>query len=337
MSKFAKNLYRVAAYHLSEVTLDDLTTRLLETGHIAIIPYKFPINKHLYLNEAFNSAELMKDRRISRDIFRNLHNKIYKNLSQNERDMLGMYKTFGSNASFPYDIDEHRLSSVYNLLDDSNSFVIKTDFGDLRFKFSERDSYGVSEDTLLGYDDEKNKVVIFVDDVENITTLDIINLLLNDNYLHEFQHYVDKIKNQLANDSYDEKDYVAYLNNQNEFKANLQMIIGFFGRFLYKNIRRIDLSKLKRKDEVNRLLNIFLGYMQDKTFSNVISSSAQEMFRKEIYYLNNENKAEFYKQLYAYTSDYYNTEDDLDFNESSTVKNEAMRLFRLEECFIFEE
>ena len=56
------------------------------------------------------------------------------------------------------------------------------------------------------------------------------------------------------------------------------------------------------------------------------------MFKKEIFYLNDENKNEFYKQLY--TSDYYVTKDDTDFKEKANVKNEMIRLFRLEENFI---
>lgn len=33
------------------------------------------------------------------------------------------------------------------------------------------------------------------------------------------------------------------------------------------------------------------------------------MFKKEIFYLDDENKNEFYKQLYTYTPDYYATKD----------------------------
>ena len=58
------------------------------------------------------------------------------------------------------------------------------------------------------------------------------------------------------------------------------------------------------------------------------------MFKKEIFYLDDENKNEFYKQLYTYTPDYYATKDNIDFKEKANVKNETIRLFRLEENFI---
>lgn len=334
MSKFIKNLYKVFAYHLPETTLTDVIDNLLKTGHISTIPHKLPIKNNIPLLETFDSLELIKDRKISQEIFRSLYNTIYTNLSQNERDMIGMYKTYGFNASFPYDIDEHRLTSIYNILDDDNSFIIKTRFGDLTFKFAERDEYNTNIDTLLGYEDQENKILIFVDDGKNITTLDIINILTNDNYLHEFQHFIDNISNKFINNEYDKEDLIAYLNSPNEFKGNLQMILGSFGRFLFKNVNKINLLQLKDKNEVKKLLSVFLGYRQDKKFDNVINSNTQEMFRKEIFYLNEENKNEFYKQLYKYTSDYYNTNDDIDFTESINLKKEMIRLFRLEENFI---
>lgn len=336
MTKFINNLYKVFAYHLPETTLENISDELLKNGHIATIPYKYPIKKYLYLSEALDSMQLTKERKIARTIYRDMLNYIYEYLSQNEKDMIGIYKTYGSIASFPYDIDEHRLSSIYKILDDENSFDIKTKFGKLKFKFCERKDYGVNKDTLMGYDDELKAFIIFIDDGKDITTKDIVELFLDDGnkHLHELQHYIDDVLNQKVNKSYDQTDNEAYLNDPDEFKANLQMIIGSFGRFLFKNSNVIIFDKLKEKEYINNLFNIFLGYDKNNKFTDIISDNTKSMFRKEIFYLNDENKNEFYKQLYTYTSDYYATNDDIDFKEKVNVKNEMTRLFRLEENFI---
>ena len=336
MTKFINNLYKVFAYHLPETTLESISDELLKNGHIATIPYKYPIKKYLYLSEALDSMQLTKERKIARTIYRDMLNYIYEYLSQNEKDMIGIYKTYGSIASFPYDIDEYRLSSIYKILDDENSFDIKTKFGKLKFKFCERKDYGVNKDTLMGYDDELKAFIIFIDDGKDITTKDIVELFLDDGnkYLHELQHYIDDVSNQKVNKSYDQTDNEAYLNDPDEFKANLQMIIGSFGRFLFKNSNVIIFDKLKEKEYINNLFNIFLGYDKNNKFTDIISDNTKSMFRKEIFYLNDENKNEFYKQLYTYTSDYYATNDDIDFKEKVNVKNEMTRLFRLEENFI---
>ena len=336
MTKFINNLYKVLAYHLPETTLESISDELLKNGHIATIPYKYPIKKYLYLSEALDSMQLTKERKIARTIYRDMLNHIYEYLSQHERDMIGIYKTYGSIASFPYDIDEHRLSSIYKILDDENSFDIKTKFGKLKFKFCERKDYDVNKDTLMGYDDELKAFIIFIDDGKDITTKDIVELFLDDGnkHLHELQHYIDDVLNQKVNKSYDQTDDEAYLNDPDEFKANLQMIIGSFGRFLFKNSNVIIFDKLKEKEYINNLFNIFLGYDKNNKFTDIISDNTKSMFRKEIFYLNDENKNEFYKQLYTYTSDYYATNDDIDFKEKVNVKNEMTRLFRLEENFI---
>ena len=47
MTKFINNLYKVFAYHLPETTLESISDELLKNGHIATIPYKYPIKKIL--------------------------------------------------------------------------------------------------------------------------------------------------------------------------------------------------------------------------------------------------------------------------------------------------
>ena len=66
MTKFINNLYKVFAYHLPETTLESISDELLKNGHIATIPYKYPIKKYLYLSEALDSMQLTKERKIAR-------------------------------------------------------------------------------------------------------------------------------------------------------------------------------------------------------------------------------------------------------------------------------
>lgn len=334
MAKFIENVYKVIAYHMPETRLEWLVDRLITTNHLTELPHKYPIKEFIYLTEAFDPLQLTKERKISQEIFRNLWNTIYKFLSQNERDMINMYKTYGTLASFPYDVDEHRLTSLYNHLDDENCFTINTDYGNLKFEFAEREKYNVGFDTVLAYDDEENKVIIFVKKGDEITNIDIINIFIEHEgkFLHELQHYIDKMTDALADKNYEDDNPIAYLNDKSEFKANTQRIIGSFGRFLFKNQHNFKLEDLKNKNNVDSLFKIFIGQIENKRFNNVINTDTQEVFRKSIYYLYPENKTEFYNQLYKYTCDYYNSNDDMDLNEGR--KRELIRLFRLEENYI---
>ena len=335
MTRFIKNLYKVIAYHLPETELETITNRILCKGIITNIPYKLPINEHIYLSEAFDPLTLTKERKIANIIYKDILNYIFSQLSQNEKDIIGMYKTYGEIASFPYDIDIHRLTSLYTIFDDNNSFTIDTEFGKLRIIFCERNKYGVNDNVLLGYDDELKALIIFIEDGKNITTEDIINLFIDRDYsyIHELQHYIDDIFENLSKEMYNAKDSITYLNDPSEFKANLQMIISMFGKFLFRNGKILEFEKLHDKLYINQLFEKFLGIKPDKYFHNVINNEAQELFRKLIFYLNDENKKEFYKQLYHYTCDYYATEEDIKFDENRK-KQELIRLFRLEETFI---
>lgn len=339
MGKFIKDLYKIIVQHLPEVTLESIIEKVMNNEHIASLTYKFPIKPYIYLTEAFDSEQLTKERKIARNIYRSMLNEVFKNLSQNERDMIGMYKTYGSKASFLYDVDEHRLSSVYHLLDDNNSFIVDTDFGKLKFRFCERKEYNVDEDVLMGYDDELKAIVVFIEDGENITTKDVVDLFLDEGnkHLHELQHYIDDITGNMVHQTYDPSDLEAYLNTIDELKANIQMILGTFGKFLFKNSNKINLDNLKDKNYITKIFNIFIGKMPNlNRYQNVVNKDTQSMFRREIHNLTSENKKEFYDQLYKYTSDYYGTDKDLNFDESRK-KQELIRLFRLEETFIYEE
>lgn len=336
MNEYLDNIYKLAMKHTSETEVGRLVEKSLQQIKGFSIPAKYPVKQYLYLTEAFDPLQLTRERRIANDIYRDLLKDIYSKLSRNEKDMIGAYKTYGSVASLPYDIDEFRKTSLYSSLDNNHSFSIDTVFGKLIVKFSERNEYKMPEDVLLGYDDETKTLIIFVENIENITKLDIVKLFLDTdyNYLHELQHYVDDMTNGLVNKKYDILDSIAYLNDPDEFKANVQMIIGTFGRFILRNGKNLIFENLKDKNYINTWFDMFLGQVPlPKGYYNVIDADIQAMFRKDIFYLTPENKEEFYNQLYKYTSDYYNTEEDIKFDENKK-KQELTRLFRLEENFM---
>lgn len=334
MTKFIDDIYKILVQHIPETSIEYIIDQLFEKGSFADVPWEWPIEPYVYLTESFDSLQLTQERKIAQEIFRTLWNEIYKLLPRKEQDMIGMYKTYGTLASFPYDIDGHRLTSLYRYLDNENCFSIDTPYGPLTFEFAERSKYGVSKDFQLAYDDEKNRIIIFVKNGRNITTKQIIDIFVikRDRFLHELQHFVDKMTNKLHNKEFDENDPISYLNTESEFKANLQRILGSFGRFLFKNYNEFKIEDLRDKNKVDKLFGIFIGDIPNPKFQNVVSSETQKTFRIDIYYLNPENKKEFYNQLYRYTSDYYNTNIDMDLNENR--KKELIRLFRLEENFL---
>lgn len=314
-----------------QVTLESVLDRLLENrNRIAmIVCNRYPVREYLYLAEGFNSSQLAKERKISRAIYREFLNALYKNISREERDSIGMFKAYGSLAEFPYVDDLYRPSS----LQIDKPIEVKTKFGNLYFKFAERNNYGVNENTLLGYDDEEKAFVIFLNYKDYLTVKDIIDLFLDIGYkhLHELQHYIDDKRNVLIKREF--SDELDYLNDQSEFKADLQMIIGSFGRFLFKNNDLINIVQLKDDNYVLELFNIFVGNISNHKYRNVINKEAQEMFNRFIENWDLENQKEFFRQVYKYTSHYYNTKKDIKFDEAYRRK-ELIRLFRLEENFI---
>lgn len=313
-----------------ELKIEDVLEKVNNKYKLScVIPYNYPIKESFCLDEELNDLELHEYRKYADSIFKSFYNYVLNNVSQNERDMIGIYDVYTNKASFAYDIDEHRKTSLYKVMDEENKIYVDTILGKIPFEFASREKYNQSEDTIFGYEDELQIVVIFVNDPNNISRKELIDILANrSGFDHELEHHIDKIKNTWSTDTYDMKDNIAYLNNPNEFKANLQMILTSFGRYLFKNYNKIDLNNLKTKEKVNKLFDMFLC----DEVRNVVSPKTLRLFRVAIEYLNKENKEEFYKQLYKYTADYYAKEHDL--SESSITLKDLISIFRLGDNFI---
>ena len=326
----AEAFYKECANTNDETELYPIVLKFLKYNRIADILYKYPLQEYFELEEKLDSEQLTNKRKEAFNIFKTFKNYILQNLSQNERDMINIYKTFSTSAQFNYDIDEFKTSSIMNILDNA-CITIDTIYGSLIFEFVTRNDKEIPEDYILGFDDETKKIIIFVNDNQNIKRLEILNLFSNSwQYIHELTHYIDDINDSL--NKYNQNiSQEEYLNDPSEFKANLQMILGSFGRFLFKNNKLIDFTKLKDYDYIDYLFDIFLEKKIDINFKNTENKSTLKQFRICIFYLNKENKEEFYNQLHTYISEYYNTEKDTDFTEATIQK--FIKLFRLEESF----
>ena len=194
-------------------------------------------------------------------------------------------------ASFKYDIDEQRIVDLQYILK-NNTLFVNTILGDLPFEFTTKEKYNASDDVLLAYEDELNRILIFVSNPSKIKLIDLINILRRSSrFIHELTHYIDKIEDHFDGKN-DYEDNIEYLNLNDEFKANMQSIIYDFARYIFKNIHYIKQSfDLRKKEDVLSLFN--LHFLVDNK-NNVIDDEDLEMYRKQIYYLSDENKKIFY-------------------------------------------
>ena len=287
---------------------------------------KWPLNRYFNNKENFLiESESLDNLRIADSIYRELRKFIMNNVSEEERDIINFYKVYGDKASFTYDVDEKRNTSLPKV------FTISTILGKLSFEISDVDNYGLDDDTLLAYDDEKDTVILFVVDKNRVIIEDIINILRKKyRFIHELTHYIFKMKgdsdkNKFVND-------IEYLNSPEEVKANIQMLIYSFGSYLFKNSDLLQTYNLKSEKEIDFLFNKFL---RDDSIKNIVDSEDLEMMRKEVYYMYPENREMLYDNLHKYITDEYGTSKDIDYKESS-LKNNLIRLIRLEEKVINE-
>lgn len=320
-----KDIYTYLIQKNKPLKLEEALDEIFEGKDLNVCCYKgWPFSK-FYIKEDFNTLDLLKDRKEANEVYRKLNDYILKNVNQDERDLILSYKTYGFKASFPYDIDEKRQTSLKN-----KEFILNTSFGPLSFEFSTRDKYKQNDGILLCYEDELNKVVIFTEKPE-VRVIDIINVLRKRNrFIHELTHYLDNIQNNWIKTKYNIKDDIEYLNSLNEFKANLQMILSEFGRYLFKNQIKYSLEDLKSN---KKIYEIFQFFLRDSSDENCVDDEELQLFRKLYGYLNSQNKAEFHKQLFDYISNHFNTDKDFDLSESYRRKAFTY-LLRLEENFV---
>lgn len=299
-------------------------------GKVALgiaLPYKYPIKPYFDIKEEFTTNNLTEDRQNAIKIYKAFKNTILQNLMPEERDIYYLYNTHGDLASFKYDIDEQRIVDLQRMLKD-NTLVISTVFGDLPFEFTTREKYNVSDDTLLAYEDELNRILIFVPDPNKIKLIDLMNILRRSSrFIHELTHYIDMIEDHYDGKN-DYKNEIEYLNLKDETKANLQAIIWSFARYIFKNIYFIKQNfDLRKKEDIYK---VFTKYFLIDNKNNVIDNEDLEMYRKQVYYLNDNNERWFYNELYKYILNDF----DLDASVKESYSQEyLLKLFRLEESF----
>lgn len=292
------------------------------------LTYGYPYNPFFEIKEDFTLDNLTADRQKASSIFESFKTKILQILTPEERDIYYLYNTHGDTASFQYDIDEQRIiENLPNMLND-HTIVINTVLGDLSFEFTTKEKYNASKRTLLAYEDELNKVLIFVPNPDKIKLINLINVIRRKSrFIHELTHYIDIIEDHYDGKN-DYEDDIEYLNLKDEFKANMQAIIYDFARYIFKNIYYIKQKfDLRKKEDIKYLFDeVFLK----ATKNNIIDDEDLKMHRKQVYYLNDENKKTFYDELYKYIINDFNTDKSI---EESYSNEYLLKLFRLEESF----
>lgn len=291
------------------------------------LPYKYPYNSYFEIKEDFTLDNLTEDRKKALIIYKQFKNEILQNLTPEERDIYYLYNTHGDLASFKYDIDEQRIVDLQHLLR-NNTLVINTIFGDLPFEFTTKEKYNASDDTLLAYEDELNRILIFVPNPNKIKLIDLMNILRRSGrFIHELTHYIDNIEDHYDGKN-DYKNTIEYLNLKDEIKANLQVMLWSFARYIFKNIYFIKQNfDLRKKEDIYKLFN---SYFLKDTKNNIVDDEDLEMYRKQVYYLTDENKKWFFNEIYKYIL------NDFDINkpvEESYTVDYLLKMLRLEENF----
>ena len=329
---YMKDIYEYTTKNLSRKTLLEAVSNIFNNKPLVTnLDWKWPIYRYFYIKEDFDNTPSEEEIYEADSIYHSLRNYILKNVSKEERDIIALYTVYGDLASFKYDIDEQRLSdfngSLYNCKAD-----IKTKYGNLIFKFCGHDDYNVDSSVLAGYDNEEKAVIIFIENANNIKTIDLINVLRRRNrFIHELSHYIDDINKNLSYEEYDFKTpegSIKYLNDPSEFKANVHSLIYSFGGYLFKNqneiMKKYDLQNNK---DIDILLNVFLN---DTSKNNVLDDEDLSIFRKCLAYWYPENKKKFYDFLHKTIS---NTQKKINYTESER-KNNILKLLKLEETLL---
>lgn len=320
--KLIKTTPRKSIYEAAHWVLNKNISKL-GVGFPANCPYK----KYFEIKENFTLDNLTEDRELAKQIYNVFKQTILKNMCEEERDLYHLCNVYGDLVNWKYDVDILRQTSIQNILI-NNELIINTKLGKLVFEFATREKYNIKKDTLLIFDDNTNNIIIFVNNPTFITTEEIVDILRHSGrFIHELTHYIDKVKDHWDAIKYDIQNDIAYLNNKNELKANLQMILYNFARYIFKNVEYVkQYYDLRKKQDISDLFETFLCDIN----RNVVDDEDLEMYRKEISYLTNENKKLFYEELYKYIL------NDFDINkpvEESYTVDYLLKMLRLEENF----
>lgn len=311
--------------------LNELIEKILnDKSIIRDIDCRWPLNRRFLINEGYTSEQLTNERILSEKFYNALRKYIINHMTDDEKDIMNTYGVFGDLMSFYYDEEEKRESSFTKSLK-NNSFILPTDYGNLPIKFDIPEKYGFDDDSIMVYDDEKNELIIFVADENKIRIEELIQLLRRQQrFIHEFQHYIDKILNNLVHESYNNNDLIEYLNSADEVKANIQMLIWTFARYIIKNYKKIiEKYDLQKPSDIYQLFQYFLN---DNSRYNVIDEEDLRSFRKYEYYMTAKNKNLLYKNLYEYIKTDFNPKEKKE-SINQSAKNYIKKLLKLEESF----
>lgn len=304
--------------------------KIIEGRPLVFLDWKHQLNRRFYIKEDYTTKQLNEERIIAEKIYDDFRKFIITRLTKDEQDILNTYGVFGDIASFHYNEDGKRESEFTKSLK-NNRFILPTRFGDLPVEFAIPEKYGVDDNIIMGYEDEQNLLILFISNEKIIRVEELIQILRRKHrFIHELQHYIDKMLKNWVDEKYDISDYNAYINNPNEVKANIQMIIYTFAHYILKNYKKVtEMYDLQKDRSIWMLFNQFL---EDKTYHNVIDEEDLDMINAYISYMNDDNKKLMYKHIYEYIKTDFNPKD----KKESIINNTRayiQKLLRLEESF----
>lgn len=254
-----------------------------------------------FFHEAYNSDDLRAERQIASNIYDSIANCILSSMSQSEKDVYDIFKALGNEVYSIKSLPLNKQSKLSHVLNQANNiFVIDTPYGKLNVGFVGRDEYNTSKSTLMGYDTELNKIVIFVDNPEKVTIGEIITLLRNKyRFIHELTHYIDAMTTGLNGIEHDDTNEgkLRYLNDKDEVKANLQASICAFGNWLFRNHREIQ-EKRKDLTQPRVIMDLYVNYFLRDKLEPVVDDKTLQIFNTQCSNLNVENKRDFIDQIF---------------------------------------
>lgn len=323
--------FKIARCFMKRENLEEIVESIYD-GRAAFIE-STKINKNIpsffYYGEAYNSDDLRTQRIFANKIYDSLTNFIIANMSNSERDILALYKSLGTNA-FTQFTSENKKSLLSYALDMSNHiFKISTEFGPLEVEFVSKTKYG-NTNNILAYDTDEKRILSFVDNPNNITVAELIELLRKKyNFIHELTHFIDDIMIGLNDIEYPNtrEGNIAYLNDKDEQKAFLQSMISAFGGWLFKNRDHIQEENL---NDSTYVLDLFRNeFLMNK--NPILDNNTMSLFRKVYTYQNFSNKKDFdYQLCNCITKDH----KDKTFTEETYISYYT-RLLRLNESFYY--
>lgn len=280
------------------------------------------------LNE---NTDWTKERKECHSIYMQFCHFIENNISQEELDMINTFREYTSVAQFPYVFDLSK-SSTLNAVLKNNSFILNTVKGPLKFQFSTYEDENIQKDSaIFAYDDKDQRIIFFVDDPNNVTKEEVINILRNKRRLnHEFVHFIDDMNDELKKYN-DIESEVDYINKNTEVKAIIQDLVMEFGRYIFKYHKDIKPEELKDTNTIEKYLNEFLS-TNNRDYKNKYYTI--QLFSTYLHNFSDDNLKLLSDTLEDYFKYVFNTEDDINLSESNNWKyKQLLRLWRGNEYF----